>query len=101
MTRDERIAQIREAEVGDLASFPLRQLEIVWIDATALYEVLDDAIMSDRRWDELTRFLRIRRNELSPYFRNCVPYACLAASTGSGIAWESGIPALAVEALKQ
>lgn len=101
LTREDRIAALRELEVRPFESYDLKDLERRWLDATCLYEQLDDAVLSDGRWDELTIFLWRQRLSLSPYFREAVPYACLASSTGSGVCWDRGIPALVLGALSQ
>jgi hypothetical protein len=101
MTRQERIQRLQDLEALDIHKVPLRTLELAWIDATALYEVLDAGVMSDGLWDRLTKLLWTRRSKLSPYFRHAVPHGCLSASTGSGIDWSRGIPFLAVEALRE
>jgi len=101
-TRQDRIDRLRELETRPFESYEdLKDLERAWLDATCLYEQLDDAVLSDTRWDQLTLHLWRNRDQLSPYFRDSVPYACLASSTGSGIDWSRGIPALVLGALAQ
>lgn len=76
---------------------PIFDLEKLWLRAVCCYEVLDAPIMSDGEWDELTKTLVSRWSELSSVFRHCVPLACLASSTGSGIDWSKGAPASVLE----
>ncbi len=101
MTRQERLQRLQDLEALDIRQVPLRRLEVAWIDATALYEVLDAGVMSDDLWDRLTKHLWAHRAKLSPYFRHAVPMSCLQSSTGSGVDWSRGVPLLAVEALKE
>lgn len=98
-TPEERKAQLKEMEARAFDTFPLRYLEVMWIDATCLYELYDEPALSDGTWDRLTKYLLERREDLTPYFRESVPMACLEAFTGSGIDWTKGVPALAAAAL--
>jgi hypothetical protein len=100
MTRDQRLARLKTLESVDFSKVPTIDLERAWLDATCLYEVLDDAGMSDDCWDRLTKHLWTHRNRLSSPFKHAVPIACLKSSTGSGIDWQRGIPQLVLEALQ-
>lgn len=84
-------------ETCDFGHVPTKDLERGWLLATCLYEQFDKSGLSDARWDALTAYLFKFRGRLSPYFTWCVPIECLQSSTGSGIDWKEGIPALNVK----
>lgn len=78
---------------------PFQKEGLLWLRATAAYEVLDEPIMSDVEWDALTIVLRDNYEQLDPYLRTAIPRECLESSTGSGINWSRGLPAIALEKL--
>lgn len=95
MTPLERMDQLgRIEQCEDLGHVPTKDLERAWLLATCLYEKWDRSGLSDAKWDALTAHLWKFRGRLSPYFLGAVPLECLQSSTGSGIAWDAGIPAL-------
>lgn len=94
MSPAERMAKLKLIEVEDFGKIPTKDLERGWLLATCLYEKWDRSGLSDARWDELTAHLWKFRGRLSPYFKWAVPEDCLKSSTGSGIDWSEGLPAL-------
>lgn len=67
---------------------------LLWLRATAAYELHSTPIISDAEWDRLTRFLFEHYEELDVYLKAAIPLECLQSSTGSGVNWRAGIPRL-------
>ncbi len=67
---------------------------LLWLRATAAYELHSTPIMSDAEWDSLTRFLFEHYEELDVYLKAVIPFECLQSSTGSGVNWHAGLPRL-------
>jgi hypothetical protein len=80
---------------------PFQEDGLLWLRATAAYELHDSPIISDGEWDELTRKLRDNYDALDPYLKEAIPQSCLISSTGSGVDWKSGLPLLAAEKQKE
>lgn len=94
MTPADRVALLKRIEHDEFGTIPTKDLERGWLLATCLYEKWDCSVLSDGRWDALSAHLWKFRGRLSPYFTWSVPMDCLQSSTGSGIDWTQGIPAL-------
>jgi hypothetical protein len=101
MTPAERLAALARLETEDFGKIPTKDLERGWLLATCLYEKWDKSGLSDGRWDALTAHMWKFKGRLSPYFCRYVPMACLQSSTGSGLDWNEGIPALVMESCKE
>lgn len=79
---------------------PFQVEGLQWLRATAAYEILDTPIISDSEWDHLTILLRDNYEQLDPYLKEAIPLDCLVSSTGSGINWDDGLPAIVLEKLE-
>lgn len=78
-------------------SYPWREAGLLWLRATAAYELFFNPIMSDGEWDELTRKLLDNYEDLDVYLRWAIPKDNLVSSTGSGIDWKRGLAYLAAQ----
>lgn len=94
-------ARVRTRRVTAPANREYQERGLLWLKATAAYEVLDSPIMDDATWDALTKELWENYEKLDPYLRNAIPEGSLSASTGSGIDWKKGLPLLALNQLKE
>lgn len=79
---------------------PFQMEGLLWLRATAAYEVLAQPIMSDAEWDALTIVLKNNYDQLDPYLKHAIPFDCLLSSTGAGVNWTKGLPAIALEKLR-
>jgi hypothetical protein len=76
---------------------PFQEEGLLWLRATAAYELHNTAIIDDAKWDALTQTLRDNYDRLDPYLKDAIPLACLQSSTGSGVDWTQGLPKMAAE----
>lgn len=78
-----------------------RELGLLWLRATAAYELLDNPILSDAAWDKLTKTLLDNYAELDVYLRGAIPHNCLESSTGSGVNWSEGLALMAAKRVRK
>jgi len=80
---------------------PIKDLERLWLDTSCAYACLDETMMADEDWDQMTKELWDRRSEWSPYFKEAVPASCVESSTASGVNWDEGLPQIVLTGLKE
>lgn len=80
--------------------YPFRERGLLWLRASAAYELYDTNLISDGEWDMLTIDLLKNYDALDPYLKWAIPRSCLESSTASGVNWKEGLPMLAAQDLK-
>ena len=80
--------------------YPFRDKGLLWLKASAAYELFNFPIISDAEWDELTAYLKRNYYKLDVYLKYAIPRSCLISSTASGVCWTRGLPFLVVKDLK-
>jgi len=85
---------------GEIEQYPLREKGLLWLKASAYYELTSATLISDGEWDSLTKYLLDNYNNFDVYLKWAIPYDCLISSTASGIKWNKGLPKIVIDSLK-
>lgn len=78
---------------------PFRKEGLLWLKASAAYEIFDKSIIPDKEWDDLTLVLLRNYEHLDPYLKWSIPVDCLVAGTASGVRWNRGLAKTCLEGL--